>query len=108
MVRAPAAGYNAAVTIHPSTHSTQIRMCISITVSPGRNVFVYLRHSGFISSCLVQPIMLNEETEDADIAALHGSDARALRFKQTLYASGKVQRIVRKLLPIFDRRGLLD
>lgn len=61
-----------------------------------------------MSACLVQPIMLNEETEDADIGALHGSDARALRFKRMMYGSEKVQAIVRNLLPIFDRRGLLD
>lgn len=52
--------------------------------------------------------MLNEDTEDADIAALHGSDERALRFKRMMYGSAKVQAIVRSLLPIFDRRGLLD
>lgn len=52
--------------------------------------------------------MLNQETADADVAALLGSDARAVRFKRTVYRNEKVQRIVRTLLPIFDRRGLLD
>lgn len=69
--------------------------------------FIYII-VGFISSCLVQPIMINECTEDADIDALHGSDDRALRFKRTLFSNPKVHSIVRHLLPIFDKKGLLD
>lgn len=52
--------------------------------------------------------MLNEQTDDADIGALHGDDARALRFKRTIFTNAKVQSNVRKLLPVFDRRGLFD
>lgn len=52
--------------------------------------------------------MINECTEDADIDALHGCDERALRFKRTLFSNPKVHSIVRHLLPIFDKKGLLD
>lgn len=65
-------------------------------------------HVGFIAGSLVQPIMLNENSEDADIAALHGNDERALRYKAMIFTNPKVQENLRALLPVWDRNGLLD
>lgn len=62
----------------------------------------------FMSSCLVQPLMINECTDDADIESLHGSDERAKRFKRFLFKNEKVQANIRRLIPIFDNKGLLD
>lgn len=63
---------------------------------------------GFIAASLVQPIMLNENTEDADIAALHGNDERALRFKAMMFLNPKVQENLRALLPVWDRNGVFE
>lgn len=63
---------------------------------------------GFIAGGLVQPVMLNEQMDDADIAALHGNDDRALRYKAMIFTNPKVQENVRALLPVWDRNGFLD
>lgn len=64
--------------------------------------------SAFTSSLLVQPVMLNENCEDADIESLLGSDEKAVRFRNTIYSNPKVHNNIKQLLPIFDKRGLLD
>lgn len=62
----------------------------------------------FMSASLVQPLFLNENCEDADIEALHGNDERAVRFKHLMYTNKQVQANLRNLLPIFERKGILD
>ncbi|XP_055375525.1 uncharacterized protein LOC129608190 [Condylostylus longicornis] len=62
----------------------------------------------FHSSCVIQPVMLNEETEDADFNALMAEDERAFNFKRTIYKNKRVVQNLKKLLPHFDRRGILD
>ncbi|XP_055855054.1 uncharacterized protein LOC129918492 [Episyrphus balteatus] len=60
------------------------------------------------SGCLVQAVMINEQTEDADFHSLMGEDERALNFKNTIFKNEKVQKNLKRLLPKFDRKGLLD
>lgn len=62
----------------------------------------------FVSSLLVQPLMINECSDDADIETLHGHDERAQRFKKMIYTNPKVIAAVKELLPVYDRLGLLD
>lgn len=54
--------------------------------------------------------MLNEVPIDADIHDLYGSQdqERARQFRELVLSNVKVHENIRKLLPIFDRRGLLD
>ena len=52
--------------------------------------------------------MLNEETTDADLDALVGSDDRAKRYRKVIYQNKKVQKNLCNLLPVFERQGLLD
>ncbi|XP_055855055.1 uncharacterized protein LOC129918493 [Episyrphus balteatus] len=59
-------------------------------------------------SSLVQAVQVNDQTEDADFHALMGEDERALNFKRIIFQNEKVQKNLKRLLPMFDRKGLLD
>lgn len=61
-----------------------------------------------MAALIVQPVMINEHSDDADIEALFGSDERCKKYKKQLYSNEKVQNNIRILLPIFDRKGILD
>ncbi|CAD7091881.1 unnamed protein product [Hermetia illucens] len=64
---------------------------------------------GFVSACLVKPYLINEDAAaDADMAALLLENERADNFKKAVYSNERVHRYLKKLLPIFDRKGLLD
>lgn len=65
-------------------------------------------HLGFVVACLVQPLMINEHVEDANIEALLLNDERAMKFKRIMYSSAKVQANVQKLVPMYDEMGLFD
>ncbi|XP_065084196.1 uncharacterized protein LOC135706511 isoform X2 [Ochlerotatus camptorhynchus] len=60
------------------------------------------------SSVVALPIHLNEETADADFDALMAGDERSKRFKKVIMANKKYHKIIKGLLPTFDRKGLLD
>lgn len=60
------------------------------------------------SSIVALPIHMNEETADADFDALMGDDERSKRFKKAIMANKKYHTVIKGLLPIFDRKGLLD
>ncbi|XP_055638094.1 uncharacterized protein LOC129776461 [Toxorhynchites rutilus septentrionalis] len=60
------------------------------------------------SSFIALPIQMNEQTADADFEALMGDDERARRFKKTIMANRKYHKIIKGLLPTFDKKGLLD
>ncbi|XP_065354506.1 uncharacterized protein LOC135948978 [Calliphora vicina] len=62
----------------------------------------------FHSSCVVQPIQRNVVNDDADFNALMQTDERAIRFKNTCFTNPYIQNNIRKLLPVYERRGLLD
>ncbi|CAD7091880.1 unnamed protein product [Hermetia illucens] len=64
---------------------------------------------GFVSACLMKPYMINEDAAaDADMAALLQENERADNFKKAVYSNERVHRYLKKLLPIFGRKGLLD
>lgn len=62
----------------------------------------------FHTTCGVQPIQRNIVTDDADFNALMQSDERARRFKDTCYTNPYIQKMIKQLLPVYERRGLLD
>lgn len=64
--------------------------------------------TGFIASCLIQPLMINEENEDADVEALITGDERSMKYKRIIYSSTKVRNNLRKLIPIYDQMGIFD
>ncbi|XP_061393298.1 uncharacterized protein LOC133328769 [Musca vetustissima] len=54
-------------------------------------------------------IMTTSNSEDADIHSLLDDNERARKFRRTCFTANKeFQSVLKKMLPIFDRRGLLD
>ncbi|XP_037953862.1 uncharacterized protein LOC119684004 [Teleopsis dalmanni] len=62
----------------------------------------------FCASCILQAVQRNEDTHDADFNALMLEDERAVKFKDSCYDTEFSERIVKKFLPVYDRRGLLE
>ncbi|XP_037951522.1 uncharacterized protein LOC119682223 [Teleopsis dalmanni] len=60
------------------------------------------------ASLIVQPVLLNENNEDADFNALVSDDERGRRLRSILYTNKKVQEYAKILIPFFDQKGLLD
>ncbi|XP_058447892.1 uncharacterized protein LOC131428186 [Malaya genurostris] len=60
------------------------------------------------TSIVCLPVQINEDTTDADFDALLGSDERACRFRKTVMSNKKYHKIIKGLLPTFDRKGLLE
>lgn len=69
------------------------------------NIFLSV---GFIVSCLLQPIVLNQNTENADFEAVINDDERSSQYKQSMFASAKVQATLRKLIPFYNKLGVFD
>lgn len=63
---------------------------------------------GFIASCTIQPFMINESTEDADLEAMTTETERSMKYRRNMYQQPKVQANLRKLIPIYDQMGLFD
>lgn len=63
---------------------------------------------GFTSSCLLQPVQVNEICDDADVESLLLDDERARKFKRIVFESKRIQDNLKNLLPIYDRLGLFD
>lgn len=57
---------------------------------------------------LVLPVMINEDTQDADFESLCGDDERSRKFKKRMYQNVKFHAIAKQMLPVLDRKGLLD
>ncbi|XP_055549832.1 uncharacterized protein LOC129732725 [Wyeomyia smithii] len=60
------------------------------------------------STFIALPIQINEDTTDADFEALMGNDERANHFRRVIMANVNYHKIMKGLLPSFDRKGLLD
>ncbi|XP_058822376.1 uncharacterized protein LOC131683967 [Topomyia yanbarensis] len=60
------------------------------------------------SSFIALPVQINEDVADADFEALLGNDERAQRYRRTIMSNKKYHKIIKGLLPTFDRKGLLD
>ncbi|XP_065354502.1 uncharacterized protein LOC135948975 [Calliphora vicina] len=55
-----------------------------------------------------QPIMINDQCDDADFHSLIDDDERGRKFRNTLYQNKRLQNNLKILLPYFDQIGLLD
>ncbi|KAH8414018.1 hypothetical protein KR222_001936 [Zaprionus bogoriensis] len=64
----------------------------------------YAMHTSFN----IFAIQRNVETADADFNALMETNQRAMNFKNACYTNPQMQRVLRELLPVYDRLGLLD
>lgn len=52
--------------------------------------------------------IMKSENKDADIELLMGTDERASNFKRQLYKNPMVQEVLKKMLPKFETKGVLD
>lgn len=64
--------------------------------------------TGFMSSCLIRPLHMVEQTEDADLDALLKNDQKSRDIKRHIMQNPRVQVNLRKLLPIYDSLGIFD
>ncbi|XP_075145287.1 uncharacterized protein LOC142220184 [Haematobia irritans] len=55
-----------------------------------------------------RPNMTNSQNEDADIHSLFDHDERAKNYRRICLENKDLQTVLKKMLPVFDRRGLLD
>lgn len=60
------------------------------------------------SAFVVQPLQINEKPDQGDAFALLGNDEQSKKFRRMIYSNPRVHRTLKKLLPIFDKQGLLD
>lgn len=63
--------------------------------------------TGLAYTLTVYPIMTSGDP-DNDFMAHHVEDERGTNFKRRMVKASKYQKIVRRFLPVFDQRGLLD
>lgn len=56
---------------------------------------------------MVFPIMMSDDA-DNDFIAHHSRDERAINFKRRMLKTPRVQETARRMLPIYDKKGLLD
>ena len=63
--------------------------------------------SAFITSCLEQPITIDNNGE-VGVDVLLKNDETAKNAKRTLYQKEKVQLILRKMIPYYDQIGTFD
>jgi Ecdysteroid kinase-like family len=61
----------------------------------------------FVYTMTVYPLMTSDD-KDNDFIAHHSEDERATNFKRRMVKAEKYQRVVKKMLPIYDQMGLLD
>lgn len=73
-----------------------------------RLILIFFLDIGFLASCTIQPFMINESTEDADIEAMLTDDERARKYRRNMYRQPKVQANLKKLIPLYDGMGLFD
>lgn len=64
--------------------------------------------SAFTSALINQPFMIHEGDISADTQTLMAEDKNAESVRNYIMSDRKVQANMRRLLPIFDRRGVLD
>lgn len=59
------------------------------------------------SSLLVHPVMISKD-KDADFEALMSLDNRSKAFKARLFQNPKFKEVASYMLPMLDRKGILD
>lgn len=62
---------------------------------------------GFIYTSNVFPIMISDDP-DNDFIAHHSNDERATNFKKRMVKNPKFISIMKRMLPVFDEKGILD
>lgn len=63
---------------------------------------------GFTASCLISPIQLTDDCDDADVDAVLGTDERGMNFKRLAIRSPRMQKKLRALIPKFECLGVFD
>lgn len=63
---------------------------------------------GFIVSCMIQPMMINDRMEKGNCETLISKDDHAKHFKRTMFAAPTIQENLKKLIPIYDEMGVID
>ena len=56
---------------------------------------------------LVFPVMISKD-KDADFEALMSQNDRATQFKKRLVQNPYYQEVIKRALPLLDRKGILD
>lgn len=62
----------------------------------------------FSSCCLVLPIMMTETEIKPDFKTLMGVDEFSDEYRNIIFKDPKLQKILKRVLPIFERKGILD
>ncbi|GAB0088779.1 uncharacterized protein DMENIID0001_032430 [Sergentomyia squamirostris] len=62
----------------------------------------------FIAGVMMQPIMMVEDSANADMDNLISDSDASIQFKRNLYRNPKTQVALKYLLPYLDQRGILD
>ncbi|XP_013103325.2 uncharacterized protein LOC106084301 [Stomoxys calcitrans] len=76
-----------------------------------REIWMQLEESKILALIGViaqRPIMTSSQSDDADIHSLLDDDERARNFRKNCVNNKDYQIILKNMLPVFDRRGLLD
>lgn len=72
------------------------------------NLFLPCSLKGFTASCLISPIQLTDDCDDADVDAVLGTDERGMLFKRLAVHSPRMQKKLRALIPKFESLGVFD
>lgn len=70
-------------------------------------IIVFIHFTGFIVSCLVQPLHINN-TENVDADGLISLSEKGMNCKRSFYNSDRVRANLRKLIPYYDQLGIFD
>lgn len=71
--------------------------------SPNNRLF-----TGFVMTCLVQPLMTIEYNEPTDFETIFSSSEKSIEFKRKIFSTPKVKEILQKYIPYYDRLGAFD
>lgn len=69
--------------------------------------FFFLK-KGLVTAFTMQPCIINESTEDADLDAMITNNERSMKYRRNMFQQPKIQANLRKLIPIYDDMGLFD
>uniref|UniRef100_A0A7G3AMH2 Putative secreted protein n=2 Tax=Lutzomyia longipalpis TaxID=7200 RepID=A0A7G3AMH2_LUTLO len=62
----------------------------------------------FLAGVMMQPIMLVEDSTNADMDTMISDSEASMQFKRNLYRNPKTKTALKFLLPYLDQRGMLD
>ena len=76
-------------------------------LSTSQHNYLFFYFTAFSSCMITFPVHICED-DDADFEALMSTDARSIGFKSRIFANPRFKQVAIKMLPIFDRKGVLD